>query len=445
MIINGLSLSLNTAGFESDLVAFKFESDAKADAPAAVADLATKLAAATDSAEVITRGSYGQKVPLTYNIAPNCKAIKLDGNNAATMVDITATAAKSASAEALSSVAGIVTADGKTKANLSFLYVHDGYKLDNNAITNIVLVEGTMLAAHSEPTVGIELNVTEERHELTVTADDIEESASRIRITGAATPTGAESGGYKTLQQSDVDRVTGAWEANGYAEVIKRAAGLITTNNISTDDLIVAISDVSNASTTVNPGVGENVSGTATVIRNYTLLTYTIARDRITELLTAAGVEAPSFIAIDAPTAIEADAPSKITVNVLKSSQVTPVTPQGGKKMTPVVNINIVDEPGTGVPTKNVYLDKSELSADIADGSITADKLASGVLPAAATTAAAGLVKKAEAQAKVTDTAAAAAGDAPTKAEFDALVALAAANKSTINALIDKLTAAGIM
>ena len=58
--------------------------------------------------------------------------------------------------------------------------------------------------------------------------------------------------------------------------------------------------------------------------------------------------------------------------------------------------------------------------------------------PAAATTSKAGLVKKAAATSVVTAAnATAAAGDAPTKAEFDAVVALANALKTSVNGIIN--------
>lgn len=67
-----------------------------------------------------------------------------------------------------------------------------------------------------------------------------------------------------------------------------------------------------------------------------------------------------------------------------------------------------------------------------------------GEAPEAATTAKAGVVKMAAALTKVTVAdATAAAGEAPTKAEFDALVALANACKAAINGNADKAKSAG--
>lgn len=66
--------------------------------------------------------------------------------------------------------------------------------------------------------------------------------------------------------------------------------------------------------------------------------------------------------------------------------------------------------------------------------------------PSAATTTAAGLVKKSSAVSAVASAnAAAAAGDAPTKAEFDAVVTLANELKTQVNDLISKAKTAGQM
>ena len=84
-------------------------------------------------------------------------------------------------------------------------------------------------------------------------------------------------------------------------------------------------------------------------------------------------------------------------------------------------------------------------------GGITADKLAKGVLPAAytlpaATTAALGGVKRAAAVATVASAdAASAAADAPTKAEYDKLVAVANETKMQLNALLAAGKAAGFL
>lgn len=69
-----------------------------------------------------------------------------------------------------------------------------------------------------------------------------------------------------------------------------------------------------------------------------------------------------------------------------------------------------------------------------------------GASPGAATTSKAGLVKMAAAVSQVSAAdAAQAAGDAPTKAEFDAVVALANSLKATLNQLLSAETSAGQM
>lgn len=69
-----------------------------------------------------------------------------------------------------------------------------------------------------------------------------------------------------------------------------------------------------------------------------------------------------------------------------------------------------------------------------------------GAAPGNATTSTAGLVKKASATAAVSAAdATAAAAETVTKEEFDALVALANANKAAINDLISKAKTAGQM
>lgn len=93
--------------------------------------------------------------------------------------------------------------------------------------------------------------------------------------------------------------------------------------------------------------------------------------------------------------------------------------------------------------------DSGLITIGISDEGITAAKLADGVIPAAytlpaATSSALGGVKKAAAVAAVASTdAKAAAAAAPTKAEFDAVVALANESKSQLNALIASLKASG--
>ena len=69
-----------------------------------------------------------------------------------------------------------------------------------------------------------------------------------------------------------------------------------------------------------------------------------------------------------------------------------------------------------------------------------------GEAPGNATTTTAGLVKKSSAVSAVASAnATAAAGDAPTKAEFDAVVALANELKAQVNDLISKAKTAGQM
>ena len=69
-----------------------------------------------------------------------------------------------------------------------------------------------------------------------------------------------------------------------------------------------------------------------------------------------------------------------------------------------------------------------------------------GEAPGNATTTTAGLVKKSSAVSAVSSAnATAAAGDAPTKAEFDAVVALANELKTQVNDLITKAKTAGQM
>lgn len=100
----------------------------------------------------------------------------------------------------------------------------------------------------------------------------------------------------------------------------------------------------------------------------------------------------------------------------------------------------------------------STLNAHFVDGptdplaavvDIYADNLPEGggtyTLPAA-TASALGGVKMAATTPDVNASAAAtAAGDAPTKAEFNAVVALANATRATLNALLGRLEAAGIV
>lgn len=93
--------------------------------------------------------------------------------------------------------------------------------------------------------------------------------------------------------------------------------------------------------------------------------------------------------------------------------------------------------------------DSGAITVGISDKGIAAAKLADGVIPAAytlpaATSSAIGGVKKAAAVAAVASKdAKAAAATAPTKAEFDAVVAVANENKRQLNALIASLKASG--
>lgn len=89
--------------------------------------------------------------------------------------------------------------------------------------------------------------------------------------------------------------------------------------------------------------------------------------------------------------------------------------------------------------------------AKLADATVTTAKLAEGVipdpytLPAASTTAIGGVKKAAAVPVVASADAAQAAGEAPTKAEFDALAALANENKKQLNALIAAGKAAGFL
>ena len=117
--------------------------------------------------------------------------------------------------------------------------------------------------------------------------------------------------------------------------------------------------------------------------------------------------------------------------------------------MTAAVNLHVVDTPNKDkdVPTKNVYLDKTA-TPTIEDGSITADKLAAGVLPTNATKDTPGLVKqmsKLQSQLVFTPDADDAAGATPTKEEFDKVVALANACKETLQTLQNNLLVSGQM
>lgn len=117
--------------------------------------------------------------------------------------------------------------------------------------------------------------------------------------------------------------------------------------------------------------------------------------------------------------------------------------------MTATVNLHVVDSANKdkNVPTKNVYLDKTA-TPTIEDGSITAEKLAAGVLPTNATKETPGLVKQAShinSTLTFTPDADDAAGATPTKEEFDKVVALANACKQTLNTLELYLEASGAL
>lgn len=93
--------------------------------------------------------------------------------------------------------------------------------------------------------------------------------------------------------------------------------------------------------------------------------------------------------------------------------------------------------------------DGSITAAKIADDAVTADKIADGVIPTvpgAATASEQGLVKKASAVTAVASAdAAVAAAETVTKAEFDAVVAVANETKKQLNDLLAKMKTAGQM
>lgn len=100
--------------------------------------------------------------------------------------------------------------------------------------------------------------------------------------------------------------------------------------------------------------------------------------------------------------------------------------------MTATVNLNVVDSAAKGVPTKNVYLDTSSLGASVEP----------------ATTAKAGIVKqmpRLQSQLAFTPDADEAAGNTPTKEEFDKVVALANECKQALQTLQDNLLVSGQM
>lgn len=111
-----------------------------------------------------------------------------------------------------------------------------------------------------------------------------------------------------------------------------------------------------------------------------------------------------------------------------------------------VVNLVFTDEqPSAGASELVAHVTGNVPTGpvDIADGSVTAAKLASGVLPSSATADKAGLVKLAAVTPQVKKTSADAAGDAPTKAEYDALRAEVEELKTAVNSIINNTRAAG--
>lgn len=111
--------------------------------------------------------------------------------------------------------------------------------------------------------------------------------------------------------------------------------------------------------------------------------------------------------------------------------------------------VNPDGTPWTGGGGSAEITNGSITTEKIADDAVTADKIADGVIPTvpgAATTSAQGLVKKASATNAVASAdATAAAEDAPTKAEFDAVVTLCNELKAQVNDLITKAKSAGQM
>ena len=105
--------------------------------------------------------------------------------------------------------------------------------------------------------------------------------------------------------------------------------------------------------------------------------------------------------------------------------------------------------PGNNSITTAMLQANAVTNEKIADGTIQAAKLASGVIPTPpgnATTTTAGLVKKASATTAVASPdATAAASETVTKEEFDKVVALANELKKQVNDLISKAKTAGQM
>lgn len=100
--------------------------------------------------------------------------------------------------------------------------------------------------------------------------------------------------------------------------------------------------------------------------------------------------------------------------------------------------------PGAGSITDTMLAQNAVGEGNIKDNAVTRAKVKTDTL--AATTEALGLVKKAATVGTITTADAVAAGAAaPTKAEYDKLVALANDCKKQINALINALNGAGIV
>lgn len=105
--------------------------------------------------------------------------------------------------------------------------------------------------------------------------------------------------------------------------------------------------------------------------------------------------------------------------------------------------VALVDESGSPV-TLGGTPSAGSVTNDMLAGGIAKDKLAPGVIPGVATATAPGIVRMAAATATVTAAdPAAAAGAAPTKAEFDAVVTLAKELKAKLNSVIASARAAG--
>lgn len=123
--------------------------------------------------------------------------------------------------------------------------------------------------------------------------------------------------------------------------------------------------------------------------------------------------------------------------------QVTTVTAKDVENRVPSA-VALVDEGGNPVALGGSAPAAGSVTNAMLAGGITKDKLANGVIPVAATTTAGGTVRMAAATATVTAAdPVAAAGAAPTKAEFDAVVTLAKELKAKLNSVISAARAAG--